>query len=243
MSGGGGPWSDPSPSAWWQSPSSSSRLLGRLGATDEPDELVRGRKVAINLKSGVVKEADVHRQDPDQLRPSRSEQRSDREGRRCRSSTLLERAGSVTFSLPAGGWKPLLAHPDSSTRARTWATTVIRRVRVGPKILKAVCKNFSGLTPPFSGEVAVILEVRVDVEALLRVLRQQRQAQHGSEGRTHGRRTRRSPAPFPRVAERCLPRPRRVLTRGHAAHPKRRPPPFRARSRSGGIERLSLART
>ena len=136
-------------------------------AGDEPDQLVHGRIVVVvagkSLRFTGTPVAPARLDLPDAGNDPTLE------GATLRVGDTEETAGSVTLDLPAGDrWRRIphrAGRPLQGYRYRGAGSAAdpCRLVVVRPKVVKAACRGPGvALTPPFAGEVAVVLTVGTD---------------------------------------------------------------------------------
>lgn len=136
-------------------------------ASDEPDELVSG-KVVVVVSGQVLRFAGKPAAKGERLDLPNPSNDPTLEGATLRVGDSAGAAGSATFALPATRWtriprnaaRPLKGYRYGGTAS---STDPCRLVLVKRKVVKAACSGLGvTLTPPFAGEVAVVLTVGTD---------------------------------------------------------------------------------
>jgi hypothetical protein len=135
---------------------------GLVRATDEPDELARGTSALI--RTGTL--ARFTARPPDTLifdLPDIPANDPTAQGGTLQIFDTLDPSQEETYNLPAPGWKALGNPPGSRGFRYQGAGTLgdpCTVVRVNGHVAKATCKGAAiGLTPPFIGDVAVMLTI------------------------------------------------------------------------------------
>lgn len=144
-------------------------IVGQAAATDEPDELLRAKRVTIRTGEALVFAAKtpVNFDVPDLANDPTLE------------GGLLEvfdtgmTGGYQALPLPAAGWEVI----GEVSGRRGWRyrgegdlLDPCRIVRVSKKVVRFTCRDNVTLSPPFSGDVGVVLTIGQDSKRFCAVL-------------------------------------------------------------------------
>ena len=142
-----------------------------VSANDEPDSLVPCSSITIRpgKVSGIGARLRLTCRDAAGLDlPNEPDNDPTLEGGALRVFDLGGNGGDDTYDLPAANWKRIPANPLNPLRGYRYRAPVTptdpcKVVLVREKSIKAVCKNQAmTLTPPFSGDAAIVLTVGTD---------------------------------------------------------------------------------
>jgi len=194
-------------SAWWFGVVASVAMLaGTVRANDEPDALIPGKKVIV--KPGKI--AKVLSKATFTF-PSAANDPTVEGGTLHIFDTVLNGgAGDNTYPLPAGGWTGLGNPPGAKGfkyKGTGEAGNPCKVVIIKETTIKAVCKGIDmTLTPPFAGEVGVIMTLGTDSKRYCATF-------GGTNLKNDVKITKRKDAPPPGTCASVLPTPTATHTR------------------------------
>ena len=149
-------------SAWFGVVASVAMLAGTVSANDEPDALIPGKKVIV--KPGKI--AKVLSKGTFTFPSAMNDPTVEGGTLHIFDTVLNGGAGDNTYALPAGGWTGLGNPPGAKGFKYKGAGATgdpCKIVLVKDTTIKAVCKGTDmTLTPPFAGDVGVILTLGTD---------------------------------------------------------------------------------
>ena len=137
-------------------------MVGPATANDEPDELVKGKRVTIRTGQVLtfVAKTPTNFDIPDLATNDPTV-----EGGELHVFDTGGAGGSQVFPLPAGEWEVLGRDPGQRGWIYRGAGTPAdpcRVVRVSKKVVRVTCRDNVTLSPPFSGDVGIIITVGTD---------------------------------------------------------------------------------